>query len=85
MQARCDSIFATLRLAETMDRLVRVTNVRVERDPQSRVQEEDWVDQPLLTASIGLEAVYEPAPMAVGTKSATNSRATTRAKEDAAP
>jgi hypothetical protein len=60
MQAEFEAIFATLRLAETMDRLVRVTSVRVERDPQARAKEEDSVNRPLLMASIGLEAVYEP-------------------------
>ena len=60
MQAQFEAVFATLRLAETMDRLVRVTSVRVERDPQARAKEEDWVNQPLLLATIGLDAVFEP-------------------------
>lgn len=55
MQATFDSIFAILRAAETMDRLIRVTSVRIACE---RPDEEQ--DQDILTASIGLDAIYDP-------------------------
>jgi Tfp pilus assembly protein PilO len=54
MEARFDSVFALLRAAETMDRLLRVRSVKVVCD---RAVDDD---QPFTSASVILEAVYEP-------------------------
>lgn len=56
LDARFDSVFALLRAAESMDRLVRVASVKIVCD---RAQDDD---QPYTKATIVLEAVYEPAP-----------------------
>lgn len=59
MYARFDSIFAVMRAAETMDRLIRIGSVRLNCE---REKEPDR-DEPLVTASIVLEAIYEPTSM----------------------
>jgi Tfp pilus assembly protein PilO len=70
MQASFDSIFALLRLSESMDRLVRIASVRL---ISGRVSEQTAMrsDAPprhddLLTASVGLEVIYEPADVGEG-------------------
>lgn len=53
MEARFEAVFALLRAAESMDRLLRVSSVKVVcRRP-------DDEDQPFTKASVVLEAVYE--------------------------
>ena len=54
MEARFDSIFALLRAAESMDRLLRVSSVKIACERRVAGV------QPLAKASIVLEAVYEP-------------------------
>jgi hypothetical protein len=59
MEASFESVFALLRNAESMSRLVRVASVHVlckrdEKKPQNAAM-------PIVQASVGLEAVYEPA------------------------
>jgi DNA-binding LacI/PurR family transcriptional regulator len=55
MEATFDSVFALIRIAEQMDRLVRVASVRMAAD-----RTEDLEETPVLTATIGLEVIYEP-------------------------
>lgn len=59
MEANFDSVFALIRAAESMDRLIRVSNIRLEcnRDKERN----DYDGKPLLRASVGLEAVYHKA------------------------
>jgi hypothetical protein len=54
MEARFDAVFALLRAAESMDRLLRVTSIKVVSD---RLQDDD---QPFTDATVVLEAVYDP-------------------------
>lgn len=54
MEARFDAIFALLRAAETMDRLVRVASIRITAGPDGAVPGAP------LTASVDLEAVFDP-------------------------
>jgi hypothetical protein len=54
MQATFDSVFAMVRAAESMSRLVRVSSVRV------LCKREKDEEPPVLTASVGLEAIFEP-------------------------
>lgn len=56
MDARFDSIFALIRVAESMNRLLRVASVNIALDDQ-RVTPDD---QAIATASIVLEAVFDP-------------------------
>lgn len=56
MMARFDSAFAVLRAAETLDRLIRISSVRISCDREKTVDQ----DQPFVTASIVMEAIYEP-------------------------
>lgn len=55
MKANFESIFDLLLRAESMQRLLRVTTIRIGWD-----QEDTSVESSLLSASIGLEAVYVP-------------------------
>jgi Tfp pilus assembly protein PilO len=55
LDARFDSVFALLRAAESMDRLVRVASVKIVCD---RPHDED--DEAFTRATVVLEAVYEP-------------------------
>lgn len=55
MEARFDSIFALIRVAESMHRLLRVSSVNVVCERQ------DLIDERFGRASIVLEAVYDPA------------------------
>ncbi len=55
MEATFDSVFALLRSAEVLDRLVRISTVRLSAD--SSIEREST---PILTASVGLEAIYLP-------------------------
>ena len=59
MRATFDSVFALLRKAESMDRLVRVASVRLlcKRDDQKGAKTSDV---PVLAASVSLEVVFEP-------------------------
>jgi hypothetical protein len=56
MQATFDSTFALLRAAELMDRLVRVSSVHLVTDRTAG----DDDQMPMLSASIGLEVIYDP-------------------------
>lgn len=56
LKANFDSVFALIRAAESMDRLIRVSRLRVECDRDKDVR--DLNGNPLLTASVGLEAIY---------------------------
>ena len=55
LEARFDSVFALLRSAESMDRLLRVASVKIVCD---RPHDDD--DEPFTKATVVLEAVYEP-------------------------
>jgi hypothetical protein len=57
MTATFDAIYSLLRTTESMDRLVRVSSLRLGRD--AKVANELHVGPPILTASIGLEAIFE--------------------------
>ncbi len=59
MVGRFDAVFATIRAAEQMPRLVRVTSVRLSL-PREYRDRESGPDEPLVQAEIGLEAVFEP-------------------------
>ncbi len=54
MEARFDAVFALMRVAESMDRLLRISSVNIVCD---RRQNEN---QPYAKASVVLEAVFEP-------------------------
>ena len=58
MTATFDSIFALMRAAESMDRLMRIASLKVicKRDDHTSEL------APMLNATVGLEAVYEPPP-----------------------
>lgn len=58
MTAHYDAVLEILRRAESMDRLVRVASVRVNRDPERSNIETD--DDAMLIATIDLEAIYQP-------------------------
>lgn len=53
MVGRFDSVFATIQAAESMPCLLRVTSVRMEAE-----RENDGVGDPVLTASVGVEAIF---------------------------
>ncbi len=55
MDASLDSIFDLLHGVESMERLVRVTSLRAEAD-----RLEERTGAPMLTATIGLELVFDP-------------------------
>ncbi len=55
MVGRFDSVFALIRAAESMDRLLRVSSVRMEIDHDCENAEIRFV-----TASVGLDAIFEP-------------------------
>jgi len=55
MEATFDSVFALICAAERMDRLVRVASVRMAAERPA-----DGPEVPMLTASVGLEVVYDP-------------------------
>ena len=59
MQANFDSIFALIRIAESMDRLVRVTSIHV----HSEEEDEMAAMRGLLNATIVLEAIYDSGEM----------------------
>lgn len=59
MEGRFDAIFATLRAAESADRLIRVSSLSI-----TAARKGDESDESLVKASIGLEAMFEP-PAAV--------------------
>ncbi len=61
MEATFESVFALIRSVETMDRLVRVSSVRMAVD---RTGNEP--DVPVLDASVGLEVIYKPLTFAEG-------------------
>jgi hypothetical protein len=54
MVARFDAVFALLRAAESQEHLVRVSSVNME------ASRDDAQAVPLVTASVRLEAVFEP-------------------------
>jgi len=56
LRGRFDSVFALMRVAESMDELVRISEVRIKTDRQRNAM----ADTPLLSANIVLEAVYDP-------------------------
>lgn len=55
MDARFESIFALVRLAESMERLLRIASISVEVDSQASAD-----DHAIANASIVLEAVFDP-------------------------
>jgi Tfp pilus assembly protein PilO len=70
MTSDFDSIFRTLQAAEAMSRLVRVSSLRLTRWMPEKDESADPLDSELITATIGLEAIYEAPPKteaAVGT------------------
>ena len=54
MQARFDSVFALICAAERMNRLVRISSVRLAADRSGAAR-----GMPMLTASVGLEVIYD--------------------------
>jgi Tfp pilus assembly protein PilO len=62
MESRFDAVLALIRNAETLNRLVRITSVRIssKRESQSNGATASG-DSPVLKASIGLEAIFQPA------------------------
>jgi Tfp pilus assembly protein PilO len=62
MEAKFDSVFALLKNAESIDRLVRIVSVKVSC---KRDENETRIAQPLVKASIGLEAIFDPPSMQV--------------------
>ncbi len=58
MDARFDSIFALMRLAESMDRLMRISSVSIAIDRTNK-------ENTIATASIVLESVFDPPPREV--------------------
>lgn len=56
LDATFDSVFALLRSAESMNRLLRVASVKV----ICKRTDDETTDIPVLQASLGLEAIYEP-------------------------
>ncbi len=57
MDSNFDSVFALIRSAESMERLVRIASVRIQCD---RSEDQSDIDgHPILTASVGLEAIYQ--------------------------
>lgn len=54
MVARFDAVFALIRAAEAQDHLVRVSSVNI------AASGDDDQEQPLVTASVRLDAVFEP-------------------------
>jgi hypothetical protein len=72
--ATFESVLGLIVQAESMERLVRVSSVRVscQREQQQQMKTTTTTTEiPLLKASIGLEVIYDPAPppaaIAVGT------------------
>ncbi|MHC5026977.1 MAG: type 4a pilus biogenesis protein PilO [Planctomycetota bacterium] len=63
MVSTFDSIFAIVQAAESMSRLVRVASVRIDHDVRSGPQDEV---SDFLSATLVLEAIYEPATAAEG-------------------
>lgn len=61
MKATFSSVFRLLQMVESMDRLVRVTSVRLTTEKTAEPQ-----PTPFLTATIGLEAIYEGSPAGAG-------------------
>lgn len=59
MQANFDSVFALVRAVESMDRLIRVSSVRIECDREK--DQRDYDGNPLVKATVGLEAIYHKA------------------------
>lgn len=59
MQSRFDAVYAMLRTAENMRRLVRVNTVRLSIPKEQREQDRND-GSPIVEAEIGLEAVFDP-------------------------
>lgn len=59
MKANFDSVFALVRAVEMMDRLIRVSSVRIECDREKDLR--DFDGNPLINATVGLEAIYHKA------------------------
>lgn len=55
MESTFDSVFALIRAAERMQRLVRVSAVRIQCK-----RDKDQSEPPIVSASIGLEAIFDP-------------------------
>jgi len=62
IEATFDSVFALIQNAESIDRLVRISSVRVlcKRDDKQQS------DPPIVKASVGLEAIFDPPAPAGG-------------------
>jgi hypothetical protein len=56
MEASFDSVYALLQAAESMRRLVRIASIQMICDRETV----EHSDLPFITASVGLEAIYEP-------------------------
>ena len=63
MHAQFDSIFALLTAAESMQRLVRIAGVHLSRGNEPEQLNDDG--SPVLTATITLEAIYQPQASAI--------------------
>jgi Tfp pilus assembly protein PilO len=62
MSATFDSVFALMRAAESMNRLMRVSSLKVscKRDEKAQGAAASNERMPILTATVGLEAVFDP-------------------------
>lgn len=66
MKSRFEAVFDVLRLAESMNELVRVSSVRMStsassgRSSSANRERADVGDEPMVTAAIVFEAVYDP-------------------------
>jgi hypothetical protein len=63
MHAQFESVFALLTAAESMQRLVRIAGVHLSRG--SEPEQLDQEGSPVLTATVTLEAIYQPQASAI--------------------
>lgn len=62
MQAKFESVFQVLRVAESMNDLMRISSVRMNTTGGrgGNARQQDIGDDPVVTAAIALEAIYDP-------------------------
>ena len=62
MESTFDSVFALIQNAESLDRLVRVSSVRIGR----KAEEKEFAGPPIVKATVNQEAIFEPPGTASG-------------------
>jgi Tfp pilus assembly protein PilO len=67
MESTFDSVFALIQNVESIDRLVRVSSVRIGCKREVNAQTAAQIDAPIVKATVSLEAIFEP-PAAQETK-----------------